>query len=63
MDGWMERCVYFYMIVWMDEWTVGTTDGRTDRWMGGKEEGKKESVEEGMYVRNEGYFVAQFQNG
>jgi hypothetical protein len=31
--------------------------------MGGKEERKKESVEEGMYIRNEGYFVAQFQNG
>jgi hypothetical protein len=37
MDGWMERCMYFYMIVWMDEWTIGTTD----RWMSGKEERKK----------------------
>jgi hypothetical protein len=37
----MGRCMYFYMYVWMDEWTIGTTDGRTDRWMGGKEERKK----------------------
>ena len=36
MDGWMERCMYFYMYeyVWMDEWTIGRqTDGRIDGWV------------------------------
>lgn len=37
----MERCMYFYMYVWLNEWTIGTTDERTDRWMRGKEERKK----------------------
>jgi hypothetical protein len=31
--------------------------------MDGWKEGKKEGVEEGMYFRNDGYFVAHFQNG
>jgi hypothetical protein len=31
--------------------------------MGGWKGGKKEGVEEGMYFRNDEYFVMQFQNG
>jgi len=42
-------------------------DNRNDRWTDGQMDGwkgeKEKVVEEGMYFRNDGYFVVQFQNG
>ena len=41
VNGWRGVCIFICMSGWMDEWRIGTTDGRTDSWMGGKEERKK----------------------